>query len=574
MTLGLNIAALLFLAALVAVTISVGLWFLLGRPVLFGTAPWTANDSFNLLKLALAIVGGVGGVAILVIAYRKQKLGENAEIRENVKAFSDRFFKAAEQLGSAKAPVRSAGVYALEHLADDWREGRQTCIDELCAYLRMPYTPPEMRRKTRSMNVKMGRRGLRKPPAYVGPLRDPASIVPTVLDTHREAQQERQVRKAIVSVISGHLRGDAAVSWKGLNYDFSGAVFDGGDFSNVEFGGGIVDFSGVRLVAEGLNFASAKFGAGEVYFSGIELDGGHLNLSNSEFSGADVRFSSAKFTAGSVEAVGCKFVDGSILFNGSEFRGASVYFTGSKFLGGNVVFDYAEFSSGNVSFELISLDDGFLSFDQANFSGAEVSFKLSELAGGKLSFRGAAFDSGIVNFVESRFGGSKVDISYVDAWLSPPCFDSFVGGSTEGLLLPEDYSKSVSNVRDDGIGSFGRTLLDDAMLRCPFCLSDCTHVEHVYVSARCEDEVSTDFFVDAVAARVETNISVEIPVGESVGAGRRQRIALGGWCEICGEDFAIIFTQHKGATLVETSPHVPPFNFENKVAQDLTEEGF
>jgi hypothetical protein len=32
-------------------------------------------------------------------------------------------------------------VYALAGLADDWPENRQTCVDVLCAYLRMPYEP-------------------------------------------------------------------------------------------------------------------------------------------------------------------------------------------------------------------------------------------------------------------------------------------------------------------------------------------------------------------------------------------------------------------------------------------------
>jgi hypothetical protein len=32
-------------------------------------------------------------------------------------------------------------VYAIAGLADDWAENRQTCVDVLCAYLRMPYEP-------------------------------------------------------------------------------------------------------------------------------------------------------------------------------------------------------------------------------------------------------------------------------------------------------------------------------------------------------------------------------------------------------------------------------------------------
>ena len=48
----------------------------------------------------------------------------------------------SEQLGDYKpAAVRSAGVYAMAGLADDWEANRQTCVDVLCAYLRMPYEP-------------------------------------------------------------------------------------------------------------------------------------------------------------------------------------------------------------------------------------------------------------------------------------------------------------------------------------------------------------------------------------------------------------------------------------------------
>ena len=35
-----------------------------------------------------------------------------------------------------------AGLYALERLGQDNPKLRQTVIDVICAYLRMPYTPP------------------------------------------------------------------------------------------------------------------------------------------------------------------------------------------------------------------------------------------------------------------------------------------------------------------------------------------------------------------------------------------------------------------------------------------------
>jgi hypothetical protein len=53
------------------------------------------------------------------------------------------YTKAADQLGSDKAPVRLAGLYALERLAQDNPSQRQTIVNVICAYLQMPYTTPE-----------------------------------------------------------------------------------------------------------------------------------------------------------------------------------------------------------------------------------------------------------------------------------------------------------------------------------------------------------------------------------------------------------------------------------------------
>jgi len=61
---------------------------------------------------------------------------------QRTRTLNERFATAAEQLGRNKPPaVRLAGVYAMAGLADDWKENRQTCVEVLCAYLRMPYEP-------------------------------------------------------------------------------------------------------------------------------------------------------------------------------------------------------------------------------------------------------------------------------------------------------------------------------------------------------------------------------------------------------------------------------------------------
>jgi hypothetical protein len=66
---------------------------------------WTVTNTFDAMKIVLAVVGGIGGVVALTVAYRRQHLGETAEQREDTKLFTDRFTKAAELLGSDKAAV-------------------------------------------------------------------------------------------------------------------------------------------------------------------------------------------------------------------------------------------------------------------------------------------------------------------------------------------------------------------------------------------------------------------------------------------------------------------------------------
>jgi hypothetical protein len=146
---------------------------------------------------------------------------------QRTRTLNERFATAAEQLGSDKPPeVRLAGVYAMAGLADDWEENRQTCVDVLCAYLRMPYEP------------------------------DPGK---GALASERLAYRaSREVRHTVIRVITAHLREDAAPSWQRLNFDFTGVVFDGGDFSNAEFSGGMV------------NFGDADFSGGTVDFSNVK----------------------------------------------------------------------------------------------------------------------------------------------------------------------------------------------------------------------------------------------------------------------------------------------------------------
>jgi transposase InsO family protein len=71
------------------------------------------------------------------------ELGENAEYRETTRLFTERYNRAAELIGSKDTAARTAGIYAIAGLANDWPDGRQTCIDVICACRRVPpsFTP-------------------------------------------------------------------------------------------------------------------------------------------------------------------------------------------------------------------------------------------------------------------------------------------------------------------------------------------------------------------------------------------------------------------------------------------------
>ncbi|MFP8962817.1 hypothetical protein ACLIYP_19990 [Streptomyces nanhaiensis] len=48
-------------------------------------------------------------------------------------------------------------------------------------------------------------------------------------------------------------------SWQGHDFDFTGVVFDGGDFSKAVFSGGRVDFGGVDFSGSTVRFSRAEF---------------------------------------------------------------------------------------------------------------------------------------------------------------------------------------------------------------------------------------------------------------------------------------------------------------------------
>jgi uncharacterized protein YjbI with pentapeptide repeats len=327
-------------------------------------------------------------------AEEQRKQLDRTLAEQRTRTFNERFATAAGQLGSDKrSEVRLAGVYAMAGLADDWPESRQTCVDVLCACLRMPYRP------------------------------DPGPDAP---DPQRLAfQANREVRHTVIRVITAHLRKnkDDPTSWQGLDLDFTGVVFDGGDFSGAMFSGGLVSFTRARFPGGKIDFSQAEFSSGKIDFSDAEFSGGAVHFDEARFPGGEVYFLAAKFSGGVVSFGRAEFSGGTVRFAVSKFSGG-VIFIGAKFSGGRVDFDVARFSRGDVRFLGAEFSGGVVSFDNAEFSGSTVQFSY------------AKFSGGTVNFGKARFSGGEVDFSNPLDWSSPPTFP-WTDTPPAGVKLPE-----------------------------------------------------------------------------------------------------------------------------------------
>jgi uncharacterized protein YjbI with pentapeptide repeats len=120
-------------------------------------------------------------------------------------------------------------------------------------------------------------------------------------NAHRLAfRGNREVRHTVIRVITAHLRAQAAVSWQRRDLDFTGVVFDGGDFTHAQFSGGTVGFAHSHFFAGPVNFDRASFCGGAVSFRAVSFSGGTVNFENAAFSGGTVSFAGALFSGGEV----------------------------------------------------------------------------------------------------------------------------------------------------------------------------------------------------------------------------------------------------------------------------------
>ncbi|WP_406688580.1 pentapeptide repeat-containing protein [Saccharopolyspora sp. ID03-671] len=257
------------------------------------------------IKLAGSVVVGTGGVAALLLAARRQRVSELDLLQRdrvaddnrhdaNERRATELYTAAAEQLASDKAPVRMAGMYALSRLGENNHGLRQTIINLLCAYLRMPDI--SIREDTATSEAAPGdprnhgtlhrREGS---PAVVLDLASAPLAALTALapDLSAQRQQERQVRLTAQRILVQHLQPRRYAQeptnpafWPDMNIDLSMASLHEWNFIGCEVRS--ANFKGTNFYGDSwfnetrfyddVDFDNAKFHDAAV-FKGVQFHG-------------------------------------------------------------------------------------------------------------------------------------------------------------------------------------------------------------------------------------------------------------------------------------------------------------
>jgi hypothetical protein len=408
------LAAVLVLAAVVLVGAGIGLalwrprpadratlrvlswWWVLTGVVIIVVSMWsatavllsladTAPDAakrvelrLDAVKTGLTVGAGAAGLVALLLGVRRQWLGERTQAYQEYDAGEKRvtelYTKATDQLGHDKAAVRLAGLHALERVAQNNPDQRQTIVDVICAYLRMPTVeagsaPGEEGDHPASREEATG-----------------ASIDP----------QELQVRTTAQRILRNHLRWSRSerlppgTFWPDIDLDLTGACLVKLDFNECR----------MRLA-----------GFGDATFIGFARFGGATFNGRTVFGGAvftgKAGWGDANYKAGFEEAL---FKDDAIFRDTvfalrADFRGTT--FEGTALFSRTVFKDRAVFRAAAFPAEAV--------FGEAAFKDEAV-FRQAEFGGG-VSFRDATFETAPALWeatVRAAPGGAQR--SWPDGW--------------------------------------------------------------------------------------------------------------------------------------------------------------
>ena len=383
-------------AAVVIIAFTVTVWLL---AIASGAKSGTdrANARLDAVRTGLAAGAGAGAAVGLILAFRRQHHQEIATVLTDLDATERRitelYAKAVEQLGNDKAPVRLGGLYALERLAQDNPAHRQTIVDVICAYLRMPFSadPAPASKGGLEATENPGERSTQ-----------PKTTADGNSDTW---QQERQVRLTAQRILAEHLRDERNPDqrsaslpglrfWPGISLDLTGATLIGLDFHRVIAAN--ARFDGATF-ADGVQFYEAVFDGytvfrdaafdGDIVFSRAFF-GGRAEFSKAAFTGrvwfslatfcSDAEFNNATFDGdttfygttfdGLAEFQPATFAD-DVMFSGTTFGGCAwfngVIFNGCAQFGGVTFTDDTSFFGATFG--------GATNFDGATFIGSTAS---------------------------------------------------------------------------------------------------------------------------------------------------------------------------------------------------------
>ena len=302
------------------------------------------------LAATLTAAGAVGGLAYTAGTFRLSQAGQ----------FIGRFESASKQMGDSDLVARLAGIYAMAQLADEWVKQRQTCIDVLCAFLRVTGDP-------------LG----------------------------SQSDDLWAARRTTLRIIKSHLsQRPGQVSWQEDEFDLRGAVLKEVDFTGITFAGGRFFFDGAQF-EEDVSFADATFAGGYVSFCGAKLlkPGSHVSFERCLFRGGKVVFEDVTLGGGEVRFNDATFEPDCLVdFKGAQLgAGGSVYFNGATVHGPGLRFTNACFSGdGEVRFEHVTFS-GTVYFDGAEFD-RDVHFDCAKLVGATLLFAGTKWHKGRIIF--------------------------------------------------------------------------------------------------------------------------------------------------------------------------------
>ncbi|BAL93204.1 hypothetical protein AMIS_79840 [Actinoplanes missouriensis 431] len=391
-----GIAAASTVIALLGLAVVALMWLLVDTT----TGTELAKLRLDVLKFAFGVVAGAGAMAALLLAIRRQRHTETAhqlavdqhalsqraqthtESDAAARRVTEQYSKSIEQLGSAHAAVRLGALYSLERLAQQVPDQRQTVVNVICAYLRMPYTlfsvdhDEELNDSEKAEQIASG--------------------------------QELQVRLAAQQILVRHLKSEASEQrWFDIDINLSSATLVDFDMSDAVVRAASFDRAVFRRIAvfDRAQFRKASFVAAH-FTSRVEFRQG-IFAQEADFKAANFArradFNGTRFSGGA------DFTRG-VFSRDASFRSAR--FGGPAWFGGHLKPDVtsAESASSGTTRFCGRAHFGYAVFDEVvGFADAEF--------GGLTTFEGARFrgDAGL-NGAMAVNDAASGDSIWPDGW--------------------------------------------------------------------------------------------------------------------------------------------------------------